>query len=74
MSPIENDGVDSRRVDLIENCFECWQVAMDVGQHRDSHEDPSQFRSTTLWPAPRRKLGLRPTAVLQRYLRRLGRH
>ena len=34
---IEHDGIDSRRVDLIENCVECWQIAMNVGQHGDPH-------------------------------------
>jgi hypothetical protein len=51
---IEHDGVDSRRVDLIQSCVECSQIAVNVGQHRDPHQNPSRFRSTILAPLFRR--------------------
>jgi hypothetical protein len=40
---VENDGVDTNRVYVTKDRVEGRQVAMNVGQHCDPHEDP--FRS-----------------------------
>jgi hypothetical protein len=44
---VEHDGVDTSGVDVIKGGVERRQVAMNVGQHSDPHQEPSRFRLPT---------------------------